>query len=144
MPYLVSLPSTPLSFPPYLPPLLSPPPSLLSPHSPLPTSLSPLPTPFSLYPSSLPDSLSLSSRSQIVTLTNFALSKHLVRSNDKLIDQRGSLAYVSPDVLSGKKDFLQYMLSSCTDCPYIRKFLRTKILCWKSVHDKSVAIRITL
>ncbi len=37
-----------------------------------------------------------------MTLTNFALSKHLVRSNDKLTDQRGSLAYVSPDVLSGK------------------------------------------
>ena len=33
---------------------------------------------------------------------NFALSKHLVREDDMLNDQRGSLAYVSPDVLSGK------------------------------------------
>ena len=41
-------------------------------------------------------------RTRSVTLTNFALSKHLVRSNDKLTDQRGSLAYVSPEVLSGE------------------------------------------
>ena len=37
-----------------------------------------------------------------VTLTNFGLSKHLVRGGDLLTDQRGSPAYVSPDVLSGE------------------------------------------
>jgi len=40
-------------------------------------------------------------RTRAVTLINFALSKHLVRESDPLTDQRGSLAYVSPDVLSG-------------------------------------------
>ena len=37
-----------------------------------------------------------------MTLINFALSKHLVRDDELLTDQCGSLAYVSPDVLSGK------------------------------------------
>ena len=41
-------------------------------------------------------------RSNRITLTNFGLSKHLVRESEMLTDQRGSLAYVSPDVLSGK------------------------------------------
>lgn len=41
-------------------------------------------------------------RTNEVTLINFALGKHLVREDDLLSDQRGSLAYVSPDVLSGK------------------------------------------
>lgn len=41
-------------------------------------------------------------RSNKITLTNFGLSKHLVRESEMLTDQRGSLAYVSPDVLSGK------------------------------------------
>lgn len=44
----------------------------------------------------------LLSRTRRITLTNFGLSKHLVRGGDLLTDQRGSLAYVSPDVLSGK------------------------------------------
>lgn len=41
-------------------------------------------------------------RSNRITLTNFGLSKHLVRDSEMLTDRRGSLAYVSPDVLSGK------------------------------------------
>lgn len=41
-------------------------------------------------------------RTNEVTLINFALGKHLVREDDLLSDQRGSLAYVSPDVLSGE------------------------------------------
>ena len=45
-----------------------------------------------------------SHRTQQVTIINFALGKHLVREDDLLTDQRGSLAYVSPDVLSGKQD----------------------------------------
>ena len=49
-------------------------------------------------------------RSNRITLTNFGLSKHLVRDSEMLTDQRGSLAYVSPDVLSGK---LPYMLLGC-------------------------------
>eukprot|EP00731_Ephydatia_muelleri_P032207 Em0023g714a len=40
-------------------------------------------------------------RSRELTITNFALSKHLVREDEPLSDQRGSLAYISPDVLSG-------------------------------------------
>jgi serine/threonine-protein kinase 40 len=44
----------------------------------------------------------LNTRTREVTLTNFVLSKHLVRDGDELMDQRGSLAYVSPDVLSGQ------------------------------------------
>ena len=45
-----------------------------------------------------------SCRSKSVTLTNFALSKHLVREDHLLSDQRGSLAYVSPDILSGERE----------------------------------------
>ena len=41
-------------------------------------------------------------RSRKVTLTNFCLGKHLMNNNDLLKDQRGSPAYISPDVLSGK------------------------------------------
>lgn len=36
-----------------------------------------------------------------ITITNFCLGKHLIRYNDLLKDQRGSPAYISPDVLSG-------------------------------------------
>lgn len=36
-----------------------------------------------------------------ITITNFCLGKHLVSENDLLKDQRGSPAYISPDVLSG-------------------------------------------
>lgn len=36
-----------------------------------------------------------------ITITNFCLGKHLIRDNDLLKDQRGSPAYISPDVLSG-------------------------------------------
>ena len=45
-------------------------------------------------------------RSKDVVLINFALSKHLVRKDEPLTDQCGSLAYVSPDVLSGKFRFV--------------------------------------
>jgi len=44
----------------------------------------------------------LDRRSQQVTLTNFCLGKHLMKEGDLLKDQRGSPAYISPDVLSGK------------------------------------------
>ncbi|CAB3987106.1 serine threonine- kinase 40 [Paramuricea clavata] len=38
-----------------------------------------------------------------ITITNFCLGKHLIREDDLLKDQRGSPAYISPDVLSGIK-----------------------------------------
>lgn len=41
-------------------------------------------------------------RRRKVTITNFCLGKHLINENDLLKDQRGSPAYISPDVLSGK------------------------------------------
>ena len=44
----------------------------------------------------------LDKRSNKVTITNFCLGKHLMSDNDLLKDQRGSPAYISPDVLSGK------------------------------------------
>lgn len=44
----------------------------------------------------------LNKKSRRVTITNFCLGKHLVSENDLLKDQRGSPAYISPDVLSGK------------------------------------------
>ncbi|XP_058992159.1 serine/threonine-protein kinase 40 isoform X3 [Mustela nigripes] len=37
-----------------------------------------------------------------ITITNFCLGKHLVSEGDLLKDQRGSPAYISPDVLSGR------------------------------------------
>lgn len=43
----------------------------------------------------------LNKRSRRITITNFCLGKHLVNENDLLQDQRGSPAYISPDVLSG-------------------------------------------
>ena len=49
-------------------------------------------------------------RTREVILINFALSKHLVRDDYPLTDQRGSLAYISPDVLSGKPSLsMQYV-----------------------------------
>lgn len=47
-----------------------------------------------------------------ITITNFCLGKHLIRENDLLKDQRGSPAYISPDVLSGKK-FLSVLNLKC-------------------------------
>jgi len=44
----------------------------------------------------------LDKRSHGVTITNFCLGKHLMSDSDLLKDQRGSPAYISPDVLSGK------------------------------------------
>ncbi|XP_046670075.1 serine/threonine-protein kinase 40-like [Homalodisca vitripennis] len=46
--------------------------------------------------------LVLNQRTHKVTLTNFCLGKHLVSEEDLLKDQRGSPAYISPDVLCGK------------------------------------------
>lgn len=36
------------------------------------------------------------------SITNFCLGQHLPSEQDRLRDQRGSPAYISPDVLSGK------------------------------------------
>ena len=44
----------------------------------------------------------LNTRSKDVVLTNFCLGKHLMGDFDLLKDQRGSPAYISPDVLNGK------------------------------------------
>ncbi|KAK0091976.1 hypothetical protein PV326_002434 [Microctonus aethiopoides] len=46
--------------------------------------------------------LVLDRKSRKVTITNFCLGKHLASENDLLKDQRGSPAYISPDVLCGK------------------------------------------
>ena len=43
----------------------------------------------------------LNTRTRRVTITNFCLGKHLIGDRDLLRDQRGSPAYISPDVLSG-------------------------------------------
>ncbi|EDO41944.1 predicted protein [Nematostella vectensis] len=43
----------------------------------------------------------LNRRTKKITVTNFCLGKHLIREDDLLKDQRGSPAYISPDVLSG-------------------------------------------
>lgn len=45
--------------------------------------------------------LSPAPRTHRITITNFCLGKHLVSEGDLLKDQRGSPAYISPDVLSG-------------------------------------------
>ncbi|CAG2175212.1 unnamed protein product [Oppiella nova] len=50
-------------------------------------------------------------RARTVTLINFCLGKHLISENDLLTDQRGSPAYISPDVLSGKP-----YLGKASDC----------------------------
>ncbi|TRZ03110.1 hypothetical protein DNTS_029897 [Danionella cerebrum] len=42
------------------------------------------------------------SQTHRITITNFCLGKHLVSEGDLLKDQRGSPAYISPDVLSGR------------------------------------------
>lgn len=44
----------------------------------------------------------LNKKTHRVVITNFCLGKHLLNENDLLKDQRGSPAYISPDVLSGK------------------------------------------
>ena len=46
--------------------------------------------------------LVLHRQSRQITITNFCLGKHLTNESDLLRDQRGSPAYISPDVLSGK------------------------------------------
>ncbi|CAL1299068.1 unnamed protein product [Larinioides sclopetarius] len=47
----------------------------------------------------------LNKQTRKITITNFCLGKHLLNENDLLKDQRGSPAYISPDVLSGKPAF---------------------------------------
>lgn len=49
------------------------------------------------------DSLPPVLRTHRITITNFCLGKHLVSEGDLLKDQRGSPAYISPDVLSGTR-----------------------------------------
>nr|XP_033811282.1 serine/threonine-protein kinase 40 isoform X4 [Geotrypetes seraphini] len=44
----------------------------------------------------------LNKRTHRITITNFCLGKHLVSEDDLLKDQRGSPAYISPDVLSSR------------------------------------------
>ncbi|CAC5424516.1 STK40 [Mytilus coruscus] len=44
----------------------------------------------------------LNKKTKRITITNFCLGKLLVSETDPLKDQRGSPAYISPDVLSGK------------------------------------------
>ncbi|XP_014217802.1 probable serine/threonine-protein kinase DDB_G0277165 [Copidosoma floridanum] len=46
--------------------------------------------------------LVLNRQTRKVTITNFCLGKHLASESDLLKDQRGSPAYISPDVLCGK------------------------------------------
>ncbi|XP_057373059.1 serine/threonine-protein kinase 40-like isoform X1 [Daphnia carinata] len=46
--------------------------------------------------------LVLNRQNRRITLINFCLGKHLANEEDLLRDQRGSPAYISPDVLSGK------------------------------------------
>ena len=46
----------------------------------------------------------LNKETRRVTVTNFCLGKHLVSESDLLRDQRGSPAYISPDVLNGKTE----------------------------------------
>lgn len=48
-------------------------------------------------------SLLILPRTHRITITNFCLGKHLVSEDDLLKDQRGSPAYISPDVLSGRQ-----------------------------------------
>lgn len=58
-------------------------------------------------------------RTHRITITNFCLGKHLVSEDDLLKDQRGSPAYISPDVLSGK--WKTNMLHACKDNLYIKQ-----------------------
>lgn len=44
----------------------------------------------------------LNRRTNKIVITNFFLAKHLNSEEDNLYDQRGSPAYISPDVLAGK------------------------------------------
>ncbi|XP_031626741.1 serine/threonine-protein kinase 40-like [Contarinia nasturtii] len=44
----------------------------------------------------------LNKQTNKITITNFCLGKYLLNENDLLYDQRGSPAYIAPDVLSGK------------------------------------------
>ena len=60
------------------------------------------------------------------------MSKHLVRDSEQLTDQRGSLAYVSPDILSGK------LLPVCM----IRDILSGKLLPVCMIRAKKAVISI--
>lgn len=44
----------------------------------------------------------LNRRNKKVTIINFCLGKQLLREDEQLTDQRGSPAYISPDILTGK------------------------------------------
>lgn len=43
-----------------------------------------------------------------VTLTNFGLGRQLLQESELLKDQRGSPAYISPEVISGKPYLGEY------------------------------------
>lgn len=73
------------------------------------------------------------SRTHRITITNFCLGKHLVSEDDLLKDQRGSPAYISPDVLSGEwKGWLSCVMALVRGhcealfwrsvCPFFKKF----------------------
>lgn len=53
--------------------------------------------------------MSLNMRSRRVTISNFCLGKQLNGDDDLLLDQRGSPAYISPDVLSGNSSSLSVL-----------------------------------
>ena len=53
----------------------------------------------------------LNKKRREVVITNFCLGKHLVCEDDLLKDQRGSPAYISPDVLSGA--YFSLRISRC-------------------------------
>ena len=53
----------------------------------------------------------LNKRTRRITITNFCLGKHLVSDQDLLKDQRGSPAYISPDVLGASGPKGGYILS---------------------------------
>ena len=54
-------------------------------------------------------------RTHRITITNFCLGKHLVSEDDLLKDQRGSPAYISPDVLSGEAHCHSHTGSTLSD-----------------------------
>lgn len=60
--------------------------------------------------------------SRRITLINFCLGKHLTNEEDLLRDQRGSPAYISPDVLSGKPYLgihIKHAFYCCQSCSFL-------------------------
>lgn len=71
-------------------------------------------------------------RTHRITITNFCLGKHLVSEDDLLKDQRGSPAYISPDVLSGEFKRLFVGISLCLHAGMLLDCLPHSCL-WKSL-----------